>query len=97
MDKVQILDRLRAEAAALQKRGVEAMGLYGSVARGDNRLDSDVDLLLSLRPHSLSLFDLVQLQLDLERLLNRRVDLTTTPLSNPFLTKEIERDLIDVF
>jgi uncharacterized protein len=48
----------------------------GSVARGDDRAHSDVDLLVDMDPGR-SLLDIVGLGQDLEELLDRRVDVLT--------------------
>lgn len=59
------------------RRGARNVRLFGSVARDDADALSDVDLLVDLEPDR-SLVDLAQLELDLEALLGRRVDLGTT-------------------
>jgi hypothetical protein len=97
MDKDLVLATLKANADKLRSRGVERVGLYGSTARGEATASSDVDLLLSLCPRSISLFELAGLQEELEQLLGRTVDLTTTPITNPFLAREINHDLIVIF
>jgi hypothetical protein len=48
--------------------------VLGSVARGEDRSDSDVDLLVDLSP-GVGLFTLARLQRELEQLLSARVDL----------------------
>jgi uncharacterized protein len=50
MDKQDILTRLRGNEAALKARGVSHAALFGSRARGDNRPDSDIDILIDLAP-----------------------------------------------
>ena len=47
--------------------------VFGSVARGTDRPDSDIDLLVTFDPDA-SLIDAAGLMLDLERILGRRVD-----------------------
>ena len=47
--------------------------LFGSVARGDNRPDGDIDFLVDFDLDS-SLFDLIQVTRELEELLGHRVD-----------------------
>ena len=50
MDKQQILDRLRENERALRDRGVTHAALFGSRARGDNRPDSDIDIMIEIAP-----------------------------------------------
>jgi hypothetical protein len=51
--------------------------VFGSVARGDDRPDSDIDLLVDFAPDS-SLFDLMQMARELEELLGHPVDVVST-------------------
>ena len=53
--------------------GAHNLRVFGSVARGEEQEDSDIDLLIDLDPGR-SLLDLAGLMLDLEELLGRRVD-----------------------
>jgi hypothetical protein len=59
-----------------EKYGASDVRVFGSVARGEARPDSDVDFLVSF-PLDRSIFDLVGLWLDLKELLGRDVDLST--------------------
>jgi uncharacterized protein len=51
--------------------------VFGSVARGDDRPDSDIDLLVDFAPDS-SLFDLMRMTRELEELLGHPVDVVST-------------------
>lgn len=53
--------------------GASNVRVFGSVARGEDDAESDVDLLVDVAPET-SLWDLGSLTVDLERLLDRRVD-----------------------
>jgi len=66
----QYRDEIRAAAARHHGRRVR---LYGSVARGQERDGSDIDLLVDFTPGS-SLFDLMRLNRELEDLLGNPVD-----------------------
>jgi len=57
-----------------RKYGVERLRVYGSVARGEADLTSDVDLLVEFRPGADSLAT-SSLKADLERVIGRKVDL----------------------
>lgn len=58
------------------EHGAHSVRVFGSVAHGEAREASDVDLLVELEPGR-SLLDLVALQLDLEELLGTSVDVLT--------------------
>lgn len=75
--------------------GVTGLCLFGSVARGDNRVDSDVDILVDMPP---KIFALTGLHRYLENLLQSSVDLIRrhSRLSPQFLD-QIARDGIKVF
>jgi len=71
------LDRLRPQIlAAAAVNGADHVRVFGSVARGEDSADSDVDFLVALRPGR-TLLDLTRLEMQLEALLGRRVDVVT--------------------
>lgn len=79
----------RDEILALARRhGATNVRLFGSVSRGDDRIDSDVDVLVSLSPGS-TLLDHVALQQDLEELLGRPVDVVVETGLSPHLRDHI--------
>jgi uncharacterized protein len=71
------LDQNReAVRAAVNGRRAENPRLFGSTLRGEDREDSDLDILVDALPEA-TLFDLGGLQMDLEEILGVRVDLLT--------------------
>jgi uncharacterized protein len=46
----QIIARLRAAEPELRARGIRHAALFGSAARGEERPDSDIDILLEFEP-----------------------------------------------
>jgi predicted nucleotidyltransferase len=81
--------QLRAE------HGVKTLTLFGSVARDEAKLNSDVDLLVEFdRPTGY--FGLVRLQLFLEKLLGSPVDLGTPGSLKPSMRQRIEQESLRV-
>ena len=59
-----------------QKWKIVELSFFGSVLRDDFRPDSDVDVLVTFAPDGrYSLFDLVHMEEELEKMLRRKVDL----------------------
>jgi hypothetical protein len=74
----EVLNENRQAIRALAVRHrVANPRVFGSVARGEDREDSDLDILVDTLEET-TLFDLGGLQHDLEILLQRRVDLATS-------------------
>ena len=58
----------------LKNNGVVKAGIFGSVARGETKKNSDVDILVKTKKGT-SLLDFVGLKLELEEKLKKKVDL----------------------
>lgn len=86
-EKREAILRIAAQHGATQIR------LIGSVARGEDRPQSDVDLLVTWREGT-SLLDQAALMLELESLLGRRVDIASDGWVKPSIRESIYRDAI---
>lgn len=90
-----IEERLKASpfqiAEFCQRWNIIELALFGSILRDDFRPDSDIDILASFSPDSCwNIFDLMQIQEQLEKMLCRPVDLTQkSQIANPFSRAEI--------
>jgi len=94
----QVLATLRAHEAELRAAGIRRLSLFGSVARGDDAPDSDVDLAAELDPAAgIDLVSLGGLERRLSELLGRPVDLLPEPVEKPRLRANIERDRLRAF
>jgi len=58
----------------LRKNKVKRAGIFGSYARGKQKKNSDIDILVEL-DERWDLFDVIGLKLTLEKTLNKKVDL----------------------
>ena len=50
MNRTEIINRIKANEAALRAEGVEHLAIFGSRARGDAHVHSDLDVLLAIAP-----------------------------------------------
>ncbi len=79
--------------SAAAARGAQNLRVFGSVARGEERPDSDVDLLADL-PAGMSLLGLGRLEAELEAILGTRVDLIPAADLKPGVRDRVERDMV---
>ena len=91
----EFIDLISAHADELRSQfGIRTLRLFGSVSRGEQREDSDVDICVDMEP---SLYLLVRLKRFLEQLLQCSVDVVRMHRHiNPYLLENIERDGIYV-
>ena len=75
------------------RHGASQVRLIGSVARGEARSDSDVDLLVTWSEGT-SLLDQAALMLELESLLGRKVDIASDGWVKPSIRESVYRDAI---
>ncbi len=71
-----------------KQHGVKTIALFGSMARNDVTDASDVDFLVELEPGR-DLFDLGELLIDLQLLLQRNVDLVTRNALHPRISAQV--------
>jgi predicted nucleotidyltransferase len=89
---------LRAHEDELRKSGIRALSIFGSVARGEQGLESDIDVSVQLDPEAhLGLFRFVAIQSRLIELLGRAVQLLPEPVESPRLQANLDRDRRRVF
>ena len=90
--------RLSLEEPELRRRGVRHLALFGSVARGDDRPDSDIDVAVEIEAgRSFSLIRMEDTRLYLEDLLGRPVDLGEVDTFRPRVRAAFERERVLVF
>ena len=89
---------LRDGEAQWRSAGVSRVRVFGSVARGEAKLDSDIDLIAEFAPEArLSLTGLASLRADLAGLLGASVDLAEWAILKPPVREQAERDAVQVF
>ena len=83
----------KAISNIFKENDVKFAALFGSRARGNNRKNSDFDILIRYRKNDKSLLDFIGLEQSLSDVLGKKVDLVTEDSLHPYVKKEVEKDL----
>jgi len=92
------LNALRANEDELRRHGVVHAAIFGSVARGEARSDSDIDVLVDLdRERPMGIFEYARLRIYIGENLNGAGDVVNRRTLKPLLRDSILRDAVDAF
>jgi len=95
MDRDFVLQLLRSHISDLHRLGIRSIALFGSMARGEARQESDVDLLVELEPPYT--FDrYIQAKFYIEDLLGCPVDMVMQETLKPRARITVEKEAIHV-
>jgi predicted nucleotidyltransferase len=98
MNSLEALETLRRSETALRARGVRRAALFGSVARGENRPGSDIDIMLEIDPEAhITVFDYVGLKEYIAGLFDSPVDVVSHDGLKPYLRPTAMADAIYAF
>lgn len=89
MDLEPVMNRLRA---ACHAKDVAMLGIFGSVARGEDTPNSDVDLLVRLSK-PVGFVEFIALEDTFKEIFGRNVDLATESSLHPLIRKNVLADL----
>lgn len=85
----QILDQRQT----IRNFGVNRIGFFGSYVRGEQKPDSDLDLLVFFEPEKLNFDSYMDLTFFLEDLLHTSVDLLTPEQVSPYIMPYIQKEI----
>jgi predicted nucleotidyltransferase len=99
---ISTLDAVRLQLASaepeLRRRGVRHLAVFGSIARGEDSVSSDVDLAVEIEEgRPFSLIRMEEARLMLEDALRRPVDLGEIESLRPEVRAAFEREAIAIF
>jgi predicted nucleotidyltransferase/DNA-binding XRE family transcriptional regulator len=91
----RLRQRRKAVLATAHRLGASNVRVFGSVARGEDTSDSDVDLLVDLAPGT-GLFTLGRLEREISGILGRHVDVVPSDSLRPKVRAEAESEAIEL-
>jgi predicted nucleotidyltransferase len=98
MDRDQVIATLRGHEVELRAAGVIRLSLFGSTARGDERSNSDIDLLAAFdSTRRISLLDVVGIERQIAQMLGRPVELVEEGTLKPRVRKNVEAEAVRAF
>jgi predicted nucleotidyltransferase len=97
MQRDEAIEKLRRHEAELKQLGVQHLYLFGSTARGEARMDSDVDLFFDYEKGKLGLFQLMDVKERAAEILGCKADIMTRDSLHKTLRQRIEASSVPVF
>ncbi len=92
------IEEIKKRATPVFKEyGVEYAGVFGSVARGDNREDSDVDIIVRVGKIPFGIWGFVGLQQELEAKIGCKVDLIPQKFIESEFQSRIKKDIVSIY
>jgi predicted nucleotidyltransferase len=78
-----------------QKFGAKNVRIFGSMARGEENPESDLDIIVEMEKGS-SLLDIIAIKQDIEELLGRKVDVVTEASISPYIRNTVLREAVNL-
>jgi uncharacterized protein len=98
MNTQEALATLRRYESALRARGIRHAAVFGSIARGENRPDSDLDIVIEVDPEArMTVFDYVGLKEYIAGLFDGPVDVVSRAGLKPHVRSAVTADAIYAF
>jgi len=92
LNKDEIFKLLKQHREELKNFNVLKIGLFGSVLRGDNTQESDIDFIVEFEEGKKNYDNFIELAFLLETLLQKKIDLLTMEAFNPYMKPKILKE-----
>jgi uncharacterized protein len=92
---------IRRKAVPILKPYINRLAVFGSAVRGEATSNSDLDLLIRLKPSGkrpkLGLFKLMEIEEALKKKLGREIDLVTEDSLSPYIRPFVEKEKVVIY
>ncbi len=92
---------IRRKAVPILKPYINRLAVFGSTVRGEATSNSDLDLLIRLKPSGkrpkLGLFKLMEIEEALKKKLGREIDLVTEDSLSPYIRPYVEKEKVVIY
>lgn len=89
-------ERNKKLVSFLTKHGAKKIGLFGSVARGEETPDSDIDVLVEFKGDP-SLLDIVIIEQEASEILGKKIDLVTEEALSPYIKDNVLKEVVVLY
>jgi len=79
----------------MKKKGIKKAGIFGSYARGDQKISSDIDILIE-PPKEMGFFEVIRLEDELKKRLKKKIDLLTYASIHKLLKERILQEEVRI-
>ncbi len=87
---------IRIITEILKKNDAIKVSIFGSFARGEEREESDIDLLVEFASKK-SLLDVIRIERELTESLNRKVEIVTEKAISPYMISSIKNEMVTIY
>lgn len=90
MDKQKLYNEI---VDFLKAKGAIKVAIFGSYVRDEETSNSDIDVIIDFKKHSMGLFEFVGIQQELSEKIGIKVDLLTEEGISPYLINNIKKEM----
>jgi hypothetical protein len=96
MDKTMTIEEIKERIIPILGRsGIKKAAIFGSLARGEAKTSSDIDILVEIKS-DMSLLDYIGIKLELEEALKMKVDLVEYETIKPLIREKILNEQVAI-
>ena len=90
------VEKIKSKIQEILKNKVEKAGIFGSYVRGEQKKNSDIDIVVKIKDKNMSLLGFIELKLKLEDALGKKVDLVEYSVIKPLIKNRILNEEIKI-